>query len=232
MAFGNEHSSLHAAIELAIKLIDRTLADCEGVGLTCFSRTDVVQQVTSGTGRHQANKFKDVLSKIKPKEGAYPIRPAAASMKDLQEIGYVFDDAAGKDVLGPVLKETLTAYEANINKDGFSQAIQKVASLSKKPSNLVVITNLSMGMASLLNGIRLAKYHGHSVSVILMSHVWYGETEPTDIDKHYDKYLEIKEAVARLKARSIKVSEIGTDQDAKNLFQGGRIKLRSTGIRK
>jgi uncharacterized protein (DUF58 family) len=232
MAPGNGRSSLEEAIELTIKLIDRTLADSEGVGLLCFSRTDVVQSVSSGGGRHQAERFKDALSKIKPNDGAYPIRPASASMRDLQEIGRAFDEAAGKDVLGPILEETLTEYEANINKDGFSRAILTVVRSSKKPCNIVVMTNLSMGMASLLNGIRLAKYYGHSISVILMSRVWYTEKELTDIDTHDDKYLEIKEAVARLRARSIKVSEIGPDKDAKNIFYGGRIKLRSTGIRK
>jgi uncharacterized protein (DUF58 family) len=174
MAPEGARSNLESAVDLTTKLVDRMLLDNEGLGLIGFSRSDIVKFIQNGTGRHQAEAFRNALLSIKP-EGTdvHSSPPVSVSLQEMYVMGLAFDDAAGHEVLGPILEETLARHQANIRDDGFSRAIVKAIKSSKTPCSIIVMTNLSMGMASLLNGIRLVKYYGHSISVILMPNVWH-----------------------------------------------------------
>lgn len=205
MAYGDGRSSMDCAIELATRLS----IDHRPAGLLCFSRTGVVRRIATDVG----DTFPDALANIRP-DGDHPVsgRPVSRSLHDLYEQGAAFDAAAGHAALRPIFEKTLAEYAANIDSDGFSRAVQQVIESAPTPSHMVVITNLSMGMASLLNGIRLASFHGCTISVILTPRTWPGDNDPMDIEKRYREYAEMREAIAKLRADSIQVHEYCPDE--------------------
>ena len=96
---------------------------------------------------------------------------------------------------GMLIDDMLREYEANIEDDGFSRSIKTAILSINTPSRLVVITNLSMGMTSLLNNLRIAQYYGYKVSVVLMPHTWHEEEELAR--------AEVNDAVNTLKANGV-----------------------------
>src|SRR5271157_152535 len=224
-------SELESAIKFASTLVDRLVMDNERTGLICFSRADVISYLNLGMGIGHLTKMRDMLSGIKPVKSSEQRRSASLSIKDLYEAGNNIDRAMGTRLIGPIIEETVKEYAANIKDDGFARAVMKAIQSSGGPCSMVVMTNLSMGMASLLNGIRLAGYYGHSVSVVLTPHIWLNEKELVDIEKSYEGYTEIKDAITRLKARSIKVTDLGLDEMPEDILYGARIKNRVSNIR-
>ncbi len=149
-----------------------------------------------------------MLANIKP-DHDHPAgeRPASRSLQDLYEQGVAFDSSAGHAALGPIFEKTLTEYAANIDDDGFSRAVRQVIQSSPTPCHMFVITNLSIGMASLLNGIRLANFHECRISVILTPRTWPEENDLMDMERRYREYAEMREAIAKLRTGSITVHE-------------------------
>jgi predicted Fe-Mo cluster-binding NifX family protein len=107
----------------------------------------------------------------------------------------------------------LREYEANIENDGFSRSIRSAIRYLNMPSRMVVITNLSMGLLSLLNNARIAKYYGHKVSVVLMPHTWHEEKEQA--------YIEINKAVHTLKANGIDAIAMRPGERPDNVIKRG-----------
>lgn len=231
MAVGKVQSGLDSAVNLTGALIDRMMIDNERNGLACFSRSDIVFYEKLGMGRHHMASLKELLSSVKPVEGSASFRPSYLSINDVRDIGHMVDHAIGSRVLSPIIEETLAEYSANIKDDGFARSILKVSLSSNTSCHIIVMTNLSMGMASLLNGIRLAGYYGHTVSVVFTPHIWFREKELIEIDTYDERYLEISDAIAKLKGRSVKIAELRPADKPENILYGGRIKSRMTGIR-
>jgi uncharacterized protein (DUF58 family) len=226
-------SELEATIKFAASVIDLLTIDGERTGLVCFSRDDVVMSLRPGMGTGHLAKMREQLSTVKPvKSGAFH-RHAFVSIRDLYEAGRDIDRESGASLLEPIIGETMKDYAANILDDGFARAILKAMWSSGGPCSLVIMTNLSMGLDSLMNGIRLAGYYGHSVSVVLTPHIWYKEKGLVDSEKYYEGYTEIKDAISKLRARSIRVMDLVPDKASGEMQYGSnRIGDRAGSIRR
>jgi hypothetical protein len=132
---------------------------------------------------------------------------------ELYEVGQAFEAEAWK----PILDETLRNYPANSIYDGFMQAINTAIGSSKEPCQIIVVTGLSMGLLSLMNGIRLARYHGHFVSVILFD-------SSGGLDAERKALLE--SALRRLRAQSLKASLLLSPDAPESVSYEGRIPIR------
>jgi uncharacterized protein (DUF58 family) len=210
------HSELGATINFAGSVIDLLTIDNERTGLVCFSREDVVQSLAPGMGVGHLAKMREQLSAVKPVKSSAFHRQSFILMRDQYKAGRDIDREAGTSLLEPIIGETMKDYAANIRDDGFARAILKAIRSSGGPCSLVIMTNLSMGLDSLMNGIRLADYYGYTVAVVLTPHIWYKEKGLVDTEKYYDVYVEIKDAIMRLRARSIRVVDMVPDESSGN----------------
>lgn len=223
-----EKSELESAVGLVALLTDRLRIDNESIGLACFSRTDITSYLRIGMGRDHVAIIKNILSTVEPVGSSNTGPDRSVSVQELRQVGRVF----GKDlVLDAIISETLKGYMANVRHDGFSQSVLKVAQSTSMPCHLVVITNLSMGMTSMLNGIRLASYYGHSVSVVLTPHIWHEDKELIDIGRYYEEYTVLKDTIRKLRGNSVKVIDLSAMERAEDIIYSSRIKNRLTGIR-
>ena len=232
MESGSGPSELRSTVKFVASTIDRLVIDSERAGLVCFSRDDVVYSLRPGMGVGHLAKMREMLSTVKPIKGSGFYRQTFISVQGLYEAGRDIDLAAGTSLLEPIIGETMKDYAANIRDDGFARAVLKAIQSSRGRCNLVIMTNLSMGLASLMNGIRLADYYGHSVSVILTPHIWYKEKGLVDTEKYYEGYMEIKDAIKKLKARSIQVTDLGPDDGPDDASHSSRIQDRASSIRR
>lgn len=202
--------------------------DNERMGIVCFSRDDITQYQRIGMGRDHAASLKNILSSVKPVESSGVDHLGSASVQELRLVGRAFGDAG---VLDSVIDETLKGYMANIKKDGLSQAVLRVSQSSTAACNLVILTNLSMGMTSLLNGIRIANYYGHSVSVVLTPNIWYEGKDLADPGRYYEQYAELKDAMLKLRRYSVKIIDLSSAEKPEDIIQDSRGRSRITGIR-
>jgi uncharacterized protein (DUF58 family) len=173
MGTGDAGSELSSATSLVATVITKILPNDEMIGVACFSGTDIVNFVRPGIGIEHISNLRAMLSSLEPVEG-HDLNNRIDQGTLPYELKSAFGHTPGLEML---VDETLRAYTANIENDGFSRAINAALKPLNTPSSITVITNLSMGMASLLNGIRTAKYYGHQVSVVLLPHVWHEEKE-------------------------------------------------------
>ncbi|WP_174591138.1 DUF58 domain-containing protein [Methanocella conradii] len=202
-------------LAIASSLINRHLADGEKVGLVCFSRSKVEYHLKQGRSRGHFKSISDALSKLGMiDEGMAPGSATYASARELYEVGQVFESEVGVGALKLILDETLRNYSANCNYDGFMQAIQAVIRASKEPCQIIVVTGLSMGLLSLMNGIRLARYHGHFVSVILFD-------SSGGLDGERKALLE--SAFRKLRAQSVKAFLLLNPDTPESALYEGRI---------
>lgn len=212
------------SIDMAMAFINRQLVEGDRLGLICFSRTGVLYHVKSGMGREHVNMLADVLSKLQPAEdeaitGCGPL----VSVNELYDIGRIFERDAGVKTLTPIIAETLKEYALNARNDGFIQAILKVTQASKSPCQIKVVTGLSMGLPGFMNGVRLAKYYGHTVTVILNYYPAEGQNN--------GRSMELQAAVSKLRAQSIKVITPGRADMPESVLFEGRINSSKRSIR-
>ncbi len=131
------------------------------------------------------------------------------------------------------MEETLNERLLNVKMDGFVRAITKASQSTGSPCQVVVITNLSMGIDSLLNGIRIAGYYGHSVSVVLTPHIWYQDNELIDMEKFYEQYLEIKDHISRIRGMGrVKVVDLYSGERAEAIIYKNVSYGPATGMRR
>ncbi|MDI6896010.1 DUF58 domain-containing protein [Methanocella conradii] len=202
-------------LAIASSLINRHLADGEKVGLVCFSRSKVEYRLKQGVSRGHFRSISDALSKLSMiDEGMAPGSSTYASARELYEVGRILESEMGAGALKLILDETLRNYSANCNYDGFMQAIQAVIRASKEPCHLIILTGLSMGLLSLMNGIRLARYHGHFVSVILFD-------SSGGLDGERKALLE--SASRKLRAQSVKAFLLLNPDAPESVLYEGRI---------
>lgn len=202
-------------LAIASSLINRHLADGEKVGLVCFSRSKVEYHLKQGSSRGHFKSISDALSKLSMiDEGMAPGSSTYASASELYEVGRILESEMGAGALKLILDETLRNYSANCNYDGFMQAIQAVIRASKEPCHLIILTGLSTGLISLMNGIRLARYHGHFVSVVL-----YDSTGGRD----WERKALLESAARKLRAQSVKAFLLKSPDMLESVWHEGRI---------
>lgn len=210
MEAGKAPSSLDRAIDLGSRLASGIYADNKNLGLLCFSRSGIARIVANGENGAEA--FRDALANIKPDSGQITgNRPASRSLEELYHEAVIFDSVTRHATLQPIFEKTLTEYAAKIDDDGFSCAVRQA--IRATPCNMIVITNLSMGLASLLKGIRLAAYHECTISVMLTPRMWPEDDRLMDTEKRYHEHAEIEEAIVKLRACSIKVHKYSPETD-------------------
>ncbi len=212
----NKHG-VEAPLAIAASLVNRHRVMGEKVGLVCFSRSKVEYHLKQGIGREYFKSISDALSNLSMvDEGVIPGSATYASVREVYEVGRAFGAEAGVGALKPILDETLRNYTANCNYDGFMRAIHTAIGSSKAPCQIVVVTGLSMGLLSLMNGIRLARYHGHFVSVIL-----FDSSGGLDAER---KVL-LESALRKLRAQSVKASLLLSPDTPESVSYEGRIPI-------
>ncbi|CAJ36753.1 DUF58 domain-containing protein [Methanocella arvoryzae] len=193
-----EPSEFYAATSLVSSMISRLSVDNTRFGLICFSRDGIVKFLPATVGRGHILGARKLLATLKP---VSPEKTAAGKTMAIYEASHLkslLKDAQGLGIIGSVLEETLDDYRANIRAEGFTMAIGRITASAGSPCHIVVVTNLSMGVGCLMNGVRMATYHGHQVSVALTPHLWFGH-EAESAEECYEKYREVKAAIRRIR---------------------------------
>jgi len=233
MAVGRNVSELNSAINLTANLANKLLLDNAMFGLVSFSRAGVVKFRPLGAGREHMAVVKTMLSSMTAVAEAGQCGYVAMPIYEADRIRKALSDVEGLEVLGTVMEETLNEHLMNVKVDGFVQAITKASRSTGAPCQIVVITNLSMGIASLLNGIRIAGYYGHSVSVVLTPHIWFQDNELIDMEKFYEKYLEIKDHISRIRSMGlVKVVDLYSGERAEAIIYKNVSYGPATGMRR
>jgi hypothetical protein len=209
MGVGDHMSELDAAISLIVKLVNKLLMDNTMYGLIGFSRLDVVTFRPLGMGREHLGTLKTILSNTKPVGKTDYSRFIPVPLYQADNVSRILRETDGFEVMGSIMEETLKEHLLNARSDGFIRAVTKVSQSTSSPCQIVVITNLSMGIANLMNGIRIAEYYGHTASIILTPHIWYEDKEQIDVQKFYEKYMEIKKHISSIGSMSkVKVVDL------------------------
>jgi uncharacterized protein (DUF58 family) len=219
---GTTKTELESAVELATLVASRVLLDNERVGLASFSRSDITSYQSPAGGKDQMSYIRAALSSLKAVEGDNSSRSGFPTLEEAEAVRRMFDRTAAEPVISPVLGETMRQFSANVREDGFVKAMAQASQSTGTPCNIVVITNLSMGVASLLSGSRIATYYGHNVAVALTPHIWYDSAEIADPEKCFDRYRQAKEMISRLRGRKIAVVELSACEKPETLLYQGR----------
>jgi hypothetical protein len=156
-------SGLKSSIQLTTALFNKIQMNWERISVIGFSPSGVVRYLPPRVGSAQVHDLRNMLSGMKAVDAKQGGRHYQEALP--YEMKSVFRDESGP---GMLINQTLHEYMANIKDDGFSRAVMTAMKAVNTPSRLFVMTDLSMGMMSLVNNLRVAKYYGHKVSVILM----------------------------------------------------------------
>lgn len=216
-----ERTGLSAALELASLLANHVLTDNERIGLACFSPQGIATYLPLGAGKDQALKLRSLFSNVQAIKGnAFPRQ----NMPGLQEAAAVKEvlDISGLGTASAILDEAMRQHTMNVRADGFIKAITQASVSSGTICHMVVVTNLSMGATSLMNGLRIAGYYGHSVSVVLTPSLWYGPKDAGDAGKYFEQYREIKDKISGLRARNVSVVELSACERPEEVLYAGR----------
>jgi uncharacterized protein (DUF58 family) len=226
---GTTKTELESAVDLANLLASRVLLDNERVGLAFFSRSDITSYQSPAGGKDQMSYIRTALSSLKTVEGDNPSRSGFPTLQEAEAVRQMFGSTAAEPVIAPVLDETMRQFSANVREDGFVKAMARASLSTGTPCSIVVITNLSMGVASLLSGSRIATYYGHNVAVALTPRIWYDRAESDDPEKCFDRYRQAKEMISRLRGRKITVVELSACEKPETVLYQGRAR-GSTGM--
>jgi uncharacterized protein (DUF58 family) len=228
---GTTKTELESAVELANLLASRVLLDNERVGLAFFSRSDITSYQSPAGGKDQMSYIRTALSSLKTVEGDNSSRSGFPTLQETEAVRRMFGRTAAEPVIAPVLEETIRQFSANVREDGFVKAMARASQSTGTPCSIVVITNLSMGVASLLSGSRIATYYGHNVAVALTPRIWYDSAESDDPEKCFDRYRQAKEMISRLRGRKIAVVELSACEKPETLLYQGRVRGSTGTIR-
>ncbi|WP_424358791.1 DUF58 domain-containing protein [Methanocella sp. MCL-LM] len=234
MGTGDVSSELYSAVNLTALLIKRLTTDSNMFGLACFSREGVVKYQWLGIGRDHLSKIREILTWLEPEKSSSLTIKNDLSLTDANIARSALRTSPGLEVLSTVMDETIKEHSANVKADGFMKAVSKVSRSIDTPCQIVVLTNLSMGLASLMNGIRMAKYYGHSVSVVLTPHIWYTDKEQIDAETCYEKYQQVKNTLARIRGSgSVKVIDLClTDRPEDSIYRSSTYRQLTAGLRR
>ncbi|MCD1294884.1 hypothetical protein CUJ83_07720 [Methanocella sp. CWC-04] len=233
MDSGGEVSQLDSVIRLAVPIINDLIMNNDKVGIACFSRDDVVGYKAPGMGMEHMAGVKDLLSGLKTVDSGNVFPAKMATLHKASECQKAFREIDGLGILGPVIEETIREYTTNIRSDGFMKALMKSMGSVNSPSFLVIMTNMSMRLTSLLNGIRLARYYGHTVSIVLTPYIWYDEKNLADSEKYFDIYKEVKDSILIIKGmEDVRVIDICPGDTPESVIYQARSYDRMTNIRR
>jgi len=222
METGQAKTELESAVELATLLSGRVLLENERIGVACFSGSDVTAYVPMAGGKHQMARIRQLLASVRAESDSAGHRHQSPPLREVIAAQKAFGKDADLEGLSAIIEEAIRQFNVNVREDGFIKAILKVSRSSGVPCHFVVATNLSMGMASLLNGVRIARYFGHDVTVALAPHVWYEPREGVDAGRCYRKYREAMESIARLRSYKVDVVEMSAAQRPEEAMLAGR----------
>jgi len=233
MGIGDSSSELASAVNLTALIINKLTTDSNMFGLACFSPGDVVKYKALGIGRDHLSKVRDLLTELRPESIAGKPIKNDISLHDASSIRTAFRSTGDLELLSAIMDETIQDYFVNDKSDGFLKAIMKVSRSIGMPCQIVVMTNLSMGLSSLLNGIRMAKYYGHSVSVVLTPHIWYDDKEIIDAETCYEKYQQVKATISRIRGSgSVKVIDLCSNDRPEDAIYRNSTYRQSVGLRR
>jgi uncharacterized protein (DUF58 family) len=221
---GTAKTELESAVELATLLARQVLLDNERVGLACFSRSEIASYLSPAGGKDQMSCIRAALSSLKAVEGDSSARSGFPTLQQAEAVRQMFGNASAGSAIAPVMEETIRQFSANVREDGFVKAMARASQSTGTPCSIVVITNLSMGVASLLSGSRIATYYGHNVAVALTPHIWYDSAEAADPEKCYDRYRQAKDMISRLRGRKIAVVELSACEKPETLLYQARVR--------
>jgi uncharacterized protein (DUF58 family) len=223
MNTGTGKTEIESAVEMARVMAGRVLLDNERVGVACFSKSDVVSYLAPSGGKGQMEQIRTLLSAAAAR-GTPMTRTGYPSLQEARARLEMLENTAAGATIAPLLEEIIRQFSANVREDGFIKAMVRASHSLGTHGSIVVITNLSVGMASLLNGSRIATYYGHNVSVALAPHIWYGGPGNDDPEKCYERYRQAKEAISRLRGQEITVMELCAYEKPENSLHQGRIR--------
>jgi len=232
MGTGKAKTELESAVDLASALASQVLLDNERVGIACFSRSDVASFLPAAGGKGQMALVRETLSSIEAVAGGPPPREGLPTLHEAEAARRTFGEMIPGSAISSVMEETMRQFTANVREDGFIKAVARASQSVGTPCIMIVISNLSMGVASLLSGVRIATYYGHTVSVALTPHVWYEDAgEGTDPEKCYDRYRQAKDLISRLRGHRITVIELSAGEKPETILHQGRARVRAGTLR-
>ncbi len=225
METGTVKNELDSAVELATLLSGRVLLENERVGVACFNSSDVIAFLPLASGQPQMARLRQFLASVKAMPGTVEPRSSGPALQEAMAAQKAFGKEAGLDDFNSLMEEAIGQFTVNARKDGLIKAVFKVSRTSGVPCHIVVVTNLSMGLSSLLNGVRIARYYGHNVTVALTPHVWYEPLEGVDAEQCYRRYREAMDSIASLRSQRVAVVELSAaerPEEALRTTQGRR----------
>jgi hypothetical protein len=167
-------------------------------------------------------RIRQFLASVKATRGTVEPRSPGPALQEAMAAQKAFGKEAGMEAFSDLMEEAIRQFTVNVKEDGLIKAIFKVSRTSGVPCHIIVATNLSMGLSSLLNGIRIARYYGHTVTVALTPHVWYEPPEGVDAERCYRKYREAMDSIASLRSQRVVVVELSAAERAEEALRASR----------
>jgi uncharacterized protein (DUF58 family) len=215
-------NELDSAIDLATVLSGRVLLENERIGAACFSSSDVTAFLPLAGGQPQMARLRQFLASAQAVRGTVEPREGGPALQDAMAARKAFGKGAGLEAFGDLMDEAIRQFTVNVKEDGLIKAIFKVSRASGVPCHIIIATNLSMGLSSLLNGIRIARYYGHNVTVALTPHIWYEPPEGLDAERYYRKYREAADNIACLRSQKVEVVELSAAERPEEALRSDR----------
>jgi len=231
METGARKTELESAVELATLLSGRVLLENERIGIACFSSSDVTAYLPMASGPRQMTQIRQLLASVRTVRGTREPRGNMSLLQEAIAVQKAFGEETGNDGLSSVIDEAVRQFTANVREDGYVRAIFRASRSSGVPCHIIVSTNLSMGMSSLLDGARIARYYGHNVTVALTPHIWYEPNEGIDAEKCYRKYRETMDSIACLRSHKINVIEMSAAERPEDAMMSGRSRRSMRAVR-
>lgn len=168
MGMGGPRSGLKSAVGLTSNLYNRIMSGNERIGVICFSPSRVVHYLPPQYGGDQSHRIRALLSSLQAsRDEGKPRHDRDTLPRDLKSL------IQGREEVGRFIDEALREYTANISDDGLSRAVTTALKSVATPCRLIILTDMSMGLLSLVNNVRVARYYGHKASVVMVPHVWH-----------------------------------------------------------
>jgi hypothetical protein len=176
-------------------------------------------------------RIRQFLASVEATRGTVEPRSSGSALQDAVVAQKAFGKEAGLDDFSALMEEAIGRFTVNAREDGLIKAIFKISRTSGVPCHMIVATNLSMGLSSLLNGVRIARYYGHSVTVALTPHVWYEPGEGLDAEHYYRKYRDAMDSIACLRSQKVTVVELSAAEQAEESLRTDRSRRSVRAVR-
>lgn len=205
MDTGGAITELDTAINCITSIVNRVIDENESTSMVYFTKNDIVGTIPPGTGSEHAIHFSRRLYEIKPEVDDIATSPP--SFRTIKEIDNLFEylSSIGVEPAVKVLQETCGELVSTIENSGFIKAVYQACQYADQGGNIVILTNLSMGMPCLLEGINVIHFYGYSATIVLVPHLWYDDEALADTERFYEKYRDIKDAESKIRSLNVKI---------------------------